>query len=55
VRLNRGVILVIVVPLVGIAILIYEFANPPWSSLRIGGLLVMFPALRASNSAVLSP
>jgi hypothetical protein len=25
---NRGVILVIVVPLVGIAILIYEFAHP---------------------------
>jgi protein-S-isoprenylcysteine O-methyltransferase Ste14 len=43
--LNRGVILVIVVPLVGIAILIYEFANPSWSPLRIGGLLVMFPAL----------
>ncbi len=44
-NLNRGIILVIVVPLVGIAILIYEFAHPPWSPLRIGGLLVMFPAL----------
>jgi protein-S-isoprenylcysteine O-methyltransferase Ste14 len=44
-NLNRAVILVIVVPLVGIAILIHEFARPPWSPLRIGGLLVMFPAL----------
>jgi protein-S-isoprenylcysteine O-methyltransferase Ste14 len=44
-NLNGGVILVIVVPLVGIAILIYEFANPPWSPLRIVGLLVMFPSL----------
>jgi protein-S-isoprenylcysteine O-methyltransferase Ste14 len=45
VNLNRGVILVIVVPLVGIAILIYEFAHPPWSPLRIAGLLLLFPAL----------
>jgi protein-S-isoprenylcysteine O-methyltransferase Ste14 len=30
---------------VRIAILIYEFANPPWSPLRIVGLLVMFPSL----------
>jgi protein-S-isoprenylcysteine O-methyltransferase Ste14 len=44
-NLNRGVILVIVVPLVGIVMLTYEFARPPWSPLRIGGLLVMFPAL----------
>jgi protein-S-isoprenylcysteine O-methyltransferase Ste14 len=44
-NLNRGVILVIVVPLVGIAILIYEFAHPPWSPLRVAGLALMFPAL----------
>ena len=44
-NLNRGVILVIVVPLVGIAVLIYEFAHPPWSPLRIAGLVLMFPAL----------
>jgi len=44
-KLNRGVIFVIVVPLVGIAILIYEFAHPPWSPMRITGLALMFPAL----------
>jgi protein-S-isoprenylcysteine O-methyltransferase Ste14 len=45
VNLNRGVIFVMVVPLVAIAILIYEFAHPPWSPLRIAGLLLLFPAL----------
>jgi protein-S-isoprenylcysteine O-methyltransferase Ste14 len=44
-NLNRGVILVIVVPLVGIAILIYEFAHPPWSPLSVAGLALMIPAL----------
>jgi protein-S-isoprenylcysteine O-methyltransferase Ste14 len=44
-NLNRGVILVIVVPLVGIPILIYEFAHPPWRPLRVAGLALMIPAL----------
>ena len=44
-NLNRGVILVIVVPLVGIPILIYEFAHPPRSPLRVAGLVLMIPAL----------
>jgi protein-S-isoprenylcysteine O-methyltransferase Ste14 len=43
--MNRGVILVIVVPLVGAAVLVYEFAHPPWSPLRIAGLALMLPAL----------
>jgi protein-S-isoprenylcysteine O-methyltransferase Ste14 len=45
VKLNRGVILVIVVPLAGIAVLIYEFAHPPWTILRTAGLVLMAPAL----------
>ncbi|MHB8500028.1 MAG: methyltransferase family protein [Candidatus Acidiferrales bacterium] len=44
-KLNLGVIFVIFVPLVGIAVLIYEFARPPWSPMRIAGLVLMFPAL----------
>ena len=44
-KVNRGVIFVIVVPLIGIAILIYQFAHPPWSPMRITGLVLMFPAL----------
>src|SRR5690242_13010445 len=43
--LNRGVIFVIFVPLVAIAVLIYEFAHPPWSAMRIAGLALMFPAI----------
>jgi protein-S-isoprenylcysteine O-methyltransferase Ste14 len=42
---NRRAILVIVVPLVVIAMLVHEFARPPWSPLRIVGLLGMLPAL----------
>jgi protein-S-isoprenylcysteine O-methyltransferase Ste14 len=44
-NLNRGVVLVMVVPLVGIAILIYKFAHPPWSLLRVAGLVLLVPAL----------
>jgi len=44
-KMNRGVILVIVIPLVGIAVLVYEFSHPPWSPLRIAGLALMLPAL----------
>jgi protein-S-isoprenylcysteine O-methyltransferase Ste14 len=45
VNLNRGVILVIVVPLVGIAVLVSEFAHPPWSPLRLAGMFLLLPAL----------
>ncbi len=44
-NLNRSVLLVIFVPLAGIAILVYEFAHPPWSSMRIAGIALLFPAL----------
>jgi protein-S-isoprenylcysteine O-methyltransferase Ste14 len=44
-NLNRGVIFVIVVPLVGIAILVYEFAHAPWTPMRITGLVLMLPAI----------
>ena len=44
-NLNRSVILVIFVPLVGIAVLVYEFVRPPWSPMRIAGLVLMCPAL----------
>lgn len=44
-KLNRGVILVIVVPLAGIVVLIYEFAHPPWTILRTAGLALMAASL----------
>jgi len=44
-KLNRGVLFVIFVPLVEIAVLVYEFTRPPWSPMRIAGLILMFSAL----------
>lgn len=44
-KLNRGVLFVIFVPLVAIALLVYKFALPPWSPMRIAGLALMFPAI----------
>ena len=44
-NLNRSVLLVIFVPLAGIVILVYEFAHPPWSPMRIAGIAMLFPAL----------
>ena len=44
-KLNPGVLFVIVVPLVAIPFLIYEFAHSPWSPMRISGLVLMVPAL----------
>jgi len=37
--------MVTVVPLVAIAGIVYEFAHPPWTALRIAGLIVMTIAL----------
>jgi len=42
--MNRGALLVTVVPLIGIALIVYEFAYPPWTVLRIGGLAIMAAA-----------
>lgn len=53
-KLNRGVILVIVVPLAGIVVLIYEFAHPPWTILRTAGLVLMAPALILLTAARLN-
>lgn len=44
-KLNVGVMIFIVVPPVGIAFLIYEFAHPPWSAMRICGLVILVPAV----------
>jgi protein-S-isoprenylcysteine O-methyltransferase Ste14 len=43
--MKRSALMVTVVPLVGIAYLVYEFAHPPWTLLRIAGLFVLIPAL----------
>jgi protein-S-isoprenylcysteine O-methyltransferase Ste14 len=38
--MNLRVKLVTIVPLVAIVILIYKFANPPWTVLRVAGLAI---------------
>ncbi|HEY2544661.1 MAG TPA: methyltransferase [Candidatus Acidoferrum sp.] len=43
--MQRGALVVTIVPLVGIALFVYEFAHPPWAPLRIAGLVVMAFAL----------
>jgi protein-S-isoprenylcysteine O-methyltransferase Ste14 len=43
--MKRSALLVTIVPLLAIAYLVYEFAHPPWTSLRIAGLILMIPAL----------
>jgi protein-S-isoprenylcysteine O-methyltransferase Ste14 len=44
-EIKRSALMVTIVPLLAIAYLVYEFAHPPWTSMRISGLLLMIPAL----------
>jgi protein-S-isoprenylcysteine O-methyltransferase Ste14 len=39
--MQSGALMVTVVPVVGIAVIVYEFAHPPWTPLRIAGLVLM--------------
>jgi protein-S-isoprenylcysteine O-methyltransferase Ste14 len=43
--MKRSALLVTIVPLLAIAYLVYEFARPPWTPLRLTGLVLMIPAL----------
>jgi protein-S-isoprenylcysteine O-methyltransferase Ste14 len=43
--MNRSALMVTIVPLLAIAYVVYEFAHPPWTPLRIAGLILMIPAL----------
>jgi protein-S-isoprenylcysteine O-methyltransferase Ste14 len=43
--MKRSALLVTIVPLAAIAYLVYEFAHPPWTSMRVAGLVLMSPAL----------
>ncbi len=37
--MKRSALLVTIVPLLAIAYLVYEFAHPPWTPLRLAGLV----------------
>jgi protein-S-isoprenylcysteine O-methyltransferase Ste14 len=43
--MKRGALVVTIVPLLGITYLVYTFARPPWTAMRIVGLTFMTPAL----------
>lgn len=43
--MKRSTLIVTIVPLLGIAYLVYAFARPPWTAMRIVGLALMTPAL----------
>jgi protein-S-isoprenylcysteine O-methyltransferase Ste14 len=43
--MKRSALMVTIVPLLAIGYLVYEFAHPPWSALRIAGLVLLVPAL----------
>jgi protein-S-isoprenylcysteine O-methyltransferase Ste14 len=43
--MKRSALMVTIVPLVVIGYLVYEFAHPPWSPMRIAGLTLLIPAL----------
>jgi protein-S-isoprenylcysteine O-methyltransferase Ste14 len=61
--MNRGALMVTVVPLIAIAWIVYEFAHPPWTQLRIAGLVLLIVAiilltvsrLQLGNSFSLTP
>ena len=43
--MKRNALMVTIVPLLAIAYLVYRFARPPWTSMRLAGLVLMIPAL----------
>jgi protein-S-isoprenylcysteine O-methyltransferase Ste14 len=43
--MKRSALVLTITSLLGIVYLVYKFAHPPWTALRITGLAVMFPAL----------
>jgi protein-S-isoprenylcysteine O-methyltransferase Ste14 len=43
--MKRSALLVTVLPLVGIPYIVYLFPRPPWTAMRLAGLLLMIPAL----------
>ena len=43
--MKRSALMVTIIPLLAIAYLVYEFAHPPWTVMRLAGLLLMTPAL----------
>jgi protein-S-isoprenylcysteine O-methyltransferase Ste14 len=43
--MKRSALMVTIIPLLGLPYLVYKFAHPPWTAMRLAGLLLMAPAL----------
>jgi protein-S-isoprenylcysteine O-methyltransferase Ste14 len=43
--MKRSALFVTILPLLGIPYLIYLFARPPWTPMRVAGLILLLPAL----------
>lgn len=43
--MKRSALFVTILPLLGIFYLIYQFARPPWTPMRVAGLILLLPAL----------
>ena len=43
--MKRSALFVTILPLLGISYLIYLFARPPWTPMRVAGLILLLPAL----------
>lgn len=43
--MKRSALMVTIIPVVAIGYLVYVFARPPWTAMRLTGLILMAPAL----------
>jgi protein-S-isoprenylcysteine O-methyltransferase Ste14 len=43
--MKRSALMVTIVPVLAIGYLVFEFAHPPWTPMRLWGLILMIPAL----------
>jgi protein-S-isoprenylcysteine O-methyltransferase Ste14 len=43
--MKRSALMVTIIPILAIGYLVFEFAHPPWTPMRLAGLLLMTPAL----------
>ena len=43
--MKRSALMVTILPVLAIAYLVYEFADPPWTTMRIAGLALLIPGI----------
>jgi len=43
--MKRSALMVTIIPVLALGYFVYEFARPPWTPMRIAGLILLIPAL----------